>query len=175
MVENIVSAMGDVDDGVIIRFDRFLDEVTPPHHLPVILRCRKQDMQTVPAHEGIIEVTDGHPVRIRCVNASVPGSGNPTVGNRDVLDFKRITLKQFIRKSAFLTVIDEDDPHIIEINVPLQGYHVKEWLAHGPWTLVVCEDQIEDLARINPSNLHLARVTQHRQFTLLSGFPKSPG
>jgi hypothetical protein len=64
------------------------------------------------------------------------------VRNRDVPDFERITRKQIVRQSAFLPIVDEDDPHITEIHIPLESQHVEKRLPNLPGTPVVCEDKV---------------------------------
>ena len=70
--------------------------------------------------------------------------------NRHVVYPVRIVLEQFVWQSAFLTVIDEDDTHIVEVDVPLQSQHVEERLSKGKRTLIVGDDQVET-SRINLS------------------------
>ena len=72
--------------------------------------------------------------------------------NRDVVHPVRVVLEKFVWQSALLTVIDEDYTHIVEVDVPLKGNHVKKWLPQRKRTPVVGEDQIET-SRINLSFL----------------------
>ena len=73
--------------------------------------------------------------------------------NRHVVYPIRIVLEQFVWQSAFLTVIDEDDTHIVKVDIPLEAYHVEERLAQREICFIVSDNEIKSLARINLSSL----------------------
>ena len=68
------------------------------------------------------------------------------------MDSVRVTLKAFRWEFILLPVIDEDDTHIIEPDVPLHGNRVEQVCPNEPGFFVVSDNDVE-ISRINPSLL----------------------